>query len=256
MVTRKARVSSVDAAEVERFSRHAADWWNPRGPMAALHKFNPVRLGYIRDQATARFNRDPKKLDCLKRLRMLDIGCGGGILSEPLARLGAEMVGADPSEDNVAAAQSHAGDAGVAIDYRATTAEVLAAAKERFDVVLAMEVVEHVTDVDAFVATCATMVKPGGLMIIATLNRTLKSFALAIVGAEYVLRWLPRGTHQWDKFVTPVELEAAIEHGGLQVTGERGVIYNPFADRWQLSSDMDVNYMLVAQRPKHKGEAV
>jgi 2-polyprenyl-6-hydroxyphenyl methylase / 3-demethylubiquinone-9 3-methyltransferase len=187
---------------------------------------------------------------------MLDIGCGGGILSEPLARLGAEMVGADPSEDNVAAAQSHAGDAGVAVDYRATTAEVLAAAKERFDVVLAMEVVEHVTDVDTFVATCATMVKPGGLMIIATLNRTLKSFALAIIGAEYVLRWLPRGTHQWDKFVTPVELEAAIEHSGLQVTGERGVIYNPFADRWQLSSDMDVNYMLVAQRPKHKGEAV
>jgi 2-polyprenyl-6-hydroxyphenyl methylase/3-demethylubiquinone-9 3-methyltransferase len=223
--------------------------------MAALHKFNPVRLGYIRDQATARFNRDPKKLDCLKGLRMLDIGCGGGILSEPLARLGAEMVGADPSEDNIAAAQSHAGDAGVGVDYRATTAEVLAATKERFDVVLAMEVVEHVIDVDAFVTTCATMVKPGGLMIIATLNRTLKSFALAIVGAEYVLRWLPRGTHQWDKFVTPVELEAAIEHSGLQVTGERGVIYNPFADRWQLSSDMDVNYMLVAQRPKHKGEA-
>lgn len=255
MVTRKARVSSVDAAEVERFSRHAADWWNPRGPMAALHKFNPVRLGYIRDQATARFNRDPKKLDCLKGLRMLDIGCGGGILSEPLARLGAEMVGADPSEDNIAAAQVHAGEAGVVVDYRTTTAEDLAAAKERFDIVLAMEVVEHVTDVNAFVATCAAMVKPGGLMMAATLNRTLKSFALAIVGAEYVLRWVPRGTHQWDKFVTPKELEAAIEDNGLQVTGERGVIYNPFADRWQLSSDMDVNYMLVAQRPTHKGEA-
>ncbi len=155
----------------------------------------------------------------------------------------------------IAAARAHAEEAGVAVDYRATTAEELAAAKERFDVVLAMEVVEHVTDVDAFVATCATMVKPGGLMIAATLNRTLKSFALAIVGAEYVLRWLPRGTHQWDKFVTPVELENAIERSGLQVTGERGVIYNPFADRWQLSSDMDVNYMLVAQRPKQKGEA-
>jgi 2-polyprenyl-6-hydroxyphenyl methylase / 3-demethylubiquinone-9 3-methyltransferase len=255
MVTRKARVSSVDAAEVERFSRHAADWWNPRGPMAALHKFNPVRLAYIRDQATARFNRDPKKLDCLKGLRMLDIGCGGGILSEPLARLGAEMVGADPSEDNITTAQAHAGEAGVVVDYRTTTAEDLAAAKERFDIVLAMEVVEHVTDVNAFVATCAAMVKPGGLMMAATLNRTLKSFALAIVGAEYVLRWLPRGTHQWDKFVTPKELEAAIEDSGLQVTGERGVIYNPFADRWQLSSDMDVNYMLVAQRPTHKGEA-
>src|SRR5690349_531943 len=143
MVTRKARVSSVDEAEVERFSRHAADWWNPRGPMAALHKFNPVRLGYIRDQAAAHFGRDPKKLDCLKGLRMLDIGCGGGILSEPLARLGAEMLGADPSAENIAVAQSHARDSGVAIDYRATTAEELAAAKERFDVVLAMEVVEH-----------------------------------------------------------------------------------------------------------------
>jgi 2-polyprenyl-6-hydroxyphenyl methylase/3-demethylubiquinone-9 3-methyltransferase len=256
MVTRKARVSSVDAAEVERFSRHAADWWDTRGPMAALHKFNPVRLAYIRDQAAARFERDPKKLDCLKGLRMLDIGCGGGILSEPLARLGAQMVGADPAEENIAVARAHAEESGIAVDYRATTAEELAAAKERFDVVLAMEVVEHVTDVNAFIATCSAMVKPGGLMVAATLNRTLKSFALAIVGAEYVLRWIPRGTHQWDKFVTPVELETAIEKGGLQVTGERGVIYNPFADRWQLSSDMDVNYMLVAQRPKHhKGEA-
>jgi 2-polyprenyl-6-hydroxyphenyl methylase/3-demethylubiquinone-9 3-methyltransferase len=251
----KRYASSIDQAEVDRFSRHAPDWWDPRGPMAALHKFNPIRLGYVRDQAAACFDRDPKKLDCLKGLRMLDIGCGGGILSEPLARLGAAMVGADPSEDNIAAAQSHAGDTGVIVDYRATTAEELAAAKESFDVVLAMEVVEHVTNVDAFVATCATMVKPGGLMITATLNRTLKSFALAIVGAEYVLRWLPRGTHQWDKFVTPQELEISIERSGLQVTGERGVIYNPFADRWQLSSDMDVNYMLVAQRPKQKGEA-
>jgi 2-polyprenyl-6-hydroxyphenyl methylase/3-demethylubiquinone-9 3-methyltransferase len=246
----KRHVSSVDQAEVERFSRHAADWWNPRGPMAALHKFNPVRLAYIRDQAAANFNRDPRKLDCLKGLRMLDIGCGGGILSEPLARLGAKMVGADPSENNIAAARAHAESTGVTVDSRVTTAEELAAANERFDVVLAMEVVEHVADVGAFVAACARMVKPGGLMIAATLNRTLKSFALAIVGAEYVLRWLPRGTHQWDKFVTPVELEGAIERHGLQVTGERGVVYNPFGDRWQLSSDTDVNYMLVAKRSK------
>ena len=244
--------SSVDSNEVERFSRHAADWWSPRGPMAALHKFNPVRLAYIRDKAAERFGRDPKRLDSLKGLRMLDIGCGGGILSEPLTRLGAEMVGADPAEENIAAAKAHAKEGGLSIDYRATTAEDLAAAKERFDVVLAMEVVEHVTDVGAFVSTCAAMVKPGGLMIVATLNRTLKSFALAIVGAEYVLRWLPRGTHQWDKFVTPQELESAIERAGLRVTGERGVIYNPFADRWQLSSDMDVNYMLVAERTNAK----
>lgn len=246
----KRSAPSIDEAEIERFSRHAADWWNPRGPMAALHKFNPVRLAYIRDQAATRFDRDPKKLDCLKGLRILDIGCGGGILSEPLARLGAQMVGADPSEENINVARVHAENAGVPVDYRVTTAEELAAANERFDVVLAMEVVEHVVNVDAFIATCATMVKPAGLMVAATLNRTLKSFALAIVGAEYVLRWLPRGTHQWDKFVTPVELESAFEHGGLQVIGERGVIYNPFADRWQLSSDLDVNYMLVAQRQK------
>jgi 2-polyprenyl-6-hydroxyphenyl methylase/3-demethylubiquinone-9 3-methyltransferase len=252
MVNKKARASSIDTAEVERFARHAADWWNARGPMAALHKFNPIRLGYIRDQAAAHFSCDAKKLDCLKGLRMLDIGCGGGILSEPLARLGAQMVGADPSEENIAMAAAHAQESGVDVDYRATTAEALAEAGERFDVVLAMEVVEHVTDVKAFVATCASMVKPGGLMIAATLNRTLKSFALAIVGAEYVLRWLPRGTHQWDKFVTPEELEIAFERAGLDVIGERGVVYNPFADRWQLSSDMDVNYMLVAERAKPK----
>jgi 2-polyprenyl-6-hydroxyphenyl methylase/3-demethylubiquinone-9 3-methyltransferase len=248
MANPKSRSSSVDTAEVERFSRLAADWWDARGPMAALHKLNPVRLGYIRDNVAAQFGRDPKKLDCLKGLRILDIGCGAGILSEPLARLGAQMVGADPAEENIAAAQAHAQESDITIDYRATTAEDLAASKERFDVVLVMEVVEHVTDVQAFVATSASLVKPGGLMIAATLNRTLKSFALAIVGAEYVLRWLPRGTHQWDKFVTPNELELAFEHGGLQITGERGVIYNPFSDRWQLSSDMDVNYMLVGER--------
>jgi 2-polyprenyl-6-hydroxyphenyl methylase / 3-demethylubiquinone-9 3-methyltransferase len=245
----KKRSSSIDDAEVERFSRYGNDWWDPRGPMAALHKFNPVRLAYIRDQAAQRFGRDAKKLDCLAGLRMLDIGCGGGILSEPLARLGAQMVGADPSQENIAVASAHARENGVTVDYRAITAEELAAACEKFDVVLAMEVVEHVTDVNEFVATCATMVKPGGLMVAATLNRTLKSFALAIVGAEYVLRWLPRGTHQWDKFVTPTELEIAFENGGLRVIGERGVIYNPFADRWQLSSDTDVNYMLLAEKP-------
>jgi len=248
MVNRKARASTVDTAEVERFSRHAAAWWDPRGPMAALHKFNPVRLAYIRDQAVARFGRDPKRLDCLKGLRMLDIGCGGGILSEPLARLGADMVGVDPAEESVAIARAHAEEQGVTVDYRAGSAEDLAESGERFDVVLAMEVVEHVADIELFVSTCAAMVKPGGLMIAATLNRTLKSFAFAIVGAEYVLRWVPRGTHQWDKFVTPRELETAAENAGLRVTGERGVIYNPFADRWQLSSDMDVNYMLVAAR--------
>jgi len=247
MVTRMAS-SSVDPREVEQFARMAATWWDPRGPMAPLHKLNPVRLAYIRDRAAERFGRDPKLLGCLKGLRMLDIGCGAGILSEPLARLGADLVGVDPAAENIEAARLHAADGGVAVDYRATTAEALAEAGERFDVVLAMEVVEHVVDVPAFVATCASMVRPGGLLMMATLNRTLKSFALAIVGAEYVLRWVPRGTHQWDKFVKPGELETAIEAAGLQVIGERGVIYNPLADRWQLSSDMDVNYMLAAAR--------
>jgi 2-polyprenyl-6-hydroxyphenyl methylase/3-demethylubiquinone-9 3-methyltransferase len=246
----KTRARSIDPAEIERFSRLAADWWDPRGPMAPLHKLNPVRLAYIRDQAVARFDRDTKKLDCLKGLRILDIGCGAGILSEPLARLGADVVGIDPSAENIAMAVAHAEDSGLAVDYRATTAEEVAAKKEQFDVVLAMEVVEHVVDVPSFVTICAKMVKPGGLMMAATLNRTAKSFALAIVGAVYILRWLPRGTHQWDKFVTPEELEAAMEEGGLDVIGERGVIYNLFADRWQLSSDMDVNYMVAAARHK------
>lgn len=242
------RAPSIDEREVEQFARLGAQWWDPRGPMAALHKFNPVRLGYIRDRAAARFERDPKKLDCLSGLRILDIGCGGGILSEPLARLGAQVLGADPSEENIAIASEHAKESGVEVDYRAITAEALAEQGEKFDIVLAMEVVEHVTDVDAFVATCAAMVKPGGLLIAATLNRTMKSFALAIVGAEYILRWLPRGTHQWDRFVTPEELERAFVAADLNVIAETGVIYNLLADRWQISDDMDVNYMMVATR--------
>lgn len=248
MARKPERQSTVDPAEVERFSALAAEWWNPRGKMAPLHKFNPVRIGYVRDQAALRFNRDAKRLDSMKGLRMLDIGCGGGLLSEPLARLGASMVGVDPSDTNIAAASEHAAQSGLAIDYRCSTAEELAKAGETFDVVLAMEVVEHVADVPLFVQSCAEMVKPDGLMIAATLNRTLKSFALAIVGAEYILRWLPVGSHRWDKFVTPNELEIAMEQGGLRVTGSQGVIYNILADRWQLSSDMDVNYMLVAEK--------
>jgi 2-polyprenyl-6-hydroxyphenyl methylase/3-demethylubiquinone-9 3-methyltransferase len=245
---RQASQSTVDPDEVERFSALAAEWWNPRGKMAPLHKFNQVRIGYVRDQADLRFGRDAKKLDSMKGLSMLDIGCGGGLLSEPLARLGASMIGVDPSETNIEAAKQHAEASGLAIDYRCTTAEALADAGEEFDIVLAMEVVEHVADVPLFVQSCAAMVKPGGLMIAATLNRTLKSFALAIVGAEYILRWLPVGSHRWDKFVTPNELEIAMELGGLRVTASQGVIYDILADRWQLSNDTDVNYMLVAEK--------
>jgi 2-polyprenyl-6-hydroxyphenyl methylase/3-demethylubiquinone-9 3-methyltransferase len=239
---------TIDQDEVARFSRLSGQWWDARGPMAALHKFNPVRLAYIRDRAAQHFGRDPKRLDSLAGLRVLDIGCGGGILSEPLARLGASVVGADPSDSNIAVAQHHAAQSGLGIDYRNTSAEALAEAGESFDVVLAMEVVEHVTDVGLFVGVAVEMVKPTGLMFVATLNRNMKSFALAIVGAEYILRWLPRGTHQWDKFVTPNELEIALEQSGMKIAGETGVIYNLLADRWQLSSDMDVNYMVVAQK--------
>jgi len=240
--------STIDAAEVARFAALADTWWDPAGKMGMLHKFNPVRLGFIKEAACRRFGRDPRRLDSFVGLRFLDIGCGGGILSEPIARLGAAVVGADPAAANVEAARVHAAREGLAIDYRVTTAEALADLGERFDVVLAMEVVEHVADLTLFVGRCAEMVKPGGLMVVATLNRTIKSFALAIVGAEYVLRWLPRGTHQWDKFVTPNELEIALEKSGLAVTAETGVIYNLLADRWQLSSDMDVNYMVLAER--------
>jgi 2-polyprenyl-6-hydroxyphenyl methylase / 3-demethylubiquinone-9 3-methyltransferase len=239
---------TVDQDEVARFSRLAGEWWDPHGPMAALHKFNPVRLAYIRDRTAEHFGRDPKSIGSLAGLRFLDIGCGAGILCEPLARLGASVVGADPSAKNIAVARAHAARSGLAIDYRDTTAEALAEAGEMFDVVLAMEVVEHVTDVGAFITHAAALVKPGGLLFVATLNRTAKSFALAIVGAEYILRWLPRGTHRWDKFVTPGELEIAIEQGGLRIIGESGVIYNLLADRWQLSRDMDVTYMVVAER--------
>ncbi len=246
--TRSAR-STVDDAEVARFAAMAAEWWDPAGKMAMLHKFNPVRLGVIKEAACRRFGRDVRRLDSLRGLRFLDIGCGAGILSEPLARLGADVVGADPAVANIEAGKLHAAAACLAIDYRATTAEALADAGERFDVVLAMEVVEHVADLSLFVRRCAEMVKPGGLLIAATINRTLKSFALAIVGAEYVLRWLPRGTHRWDKFVTPNELSVALERHGLRVIDETGVIYNLLADRWQLSSDLDVNYMLTAEKP-------
>jgi 2-polyprenyl-6-hydroxyphenyl methylase / 3-demethylubiquinone-9 3-methyltransferase len=239
--------NTVDENEVAQFSRLGRQWWDPHGPMAALHKLNPVRLAYIRDRLAARFDRDPKRRECLSGLRLLDIGCGGGILCEPLARLGASVVGIDPAERNITVATEHAGQSGLAIDYRSSSAEAMAEAGERFDAVLAMEVIEHVTDVGAFMTTAAALAKPGGLLIVATLNRTIKSFALAIVGAEYILRWLPRGTHQWDKFVTPNELEIALAQSDARVIDETGVIYNPFADRWQLAADMDVNYMVAAE---------
>ena len=243
------RDSTIDETEVARFSAIAAEWWDPRGKMAMLHRFNPVRLAFIKETACRQFGRSIKARDALCGLRILDIGCGAGILSEPLARLGAQVVGADPSTANIAAAKLHAEQAGLSIDYRATTIAALADDGERFDLVLAMEVVEHVADVGLFVRRCAEIVQPGGIMAVATINRTLKSFALAIVGAEYLLRWLPRGTHRWEKFVTPDELATALEDCGLAVIDETGMNYELLADRWRLSSDMDVNYMMIAQKP-------
>lgn len=240
--------STVDPAEVARFDAMARTWWDPKGPMAVLHKFNPVRLAFIRDLACERFGRDPKSLRSLEGLSLVDIGCGGGVLSEPLARLGAGVTGLDPAPGNIVVARAHAEKTGLAIDYRDETIEALVAEGRSFDIVLAMEVVEHVADVEAFVSACCAAVKPGGLLVTATLNRTLKSYALAIVGAEYILRWLPRGTHDWEKFVTPDELGSAIERNGLALGESTGVAYNPLADRWSRSRDMDVNYMLAASR--------
>jgi 2-polyprenyl-6-hydroxyphenyl methylase/3-demethylubiquinone-9 3-methyltransferase len=240
--------STVDAGEVARFSALAAEWWNPHGKFGVLHKFNPVRLGYIRDQAAAHFERDPKGVRPFAGLRLLDIGCGGGLLSEPMARLGFDVLGADASEKNVKTAATHADEMGLAIDYRATTAEALAAAQERFDVVLNMEVIEHVADLNLFLKSCASMLKPGGLMFVATINRTAKAFALAIVGAEYVLGWLPRGTHDWAKFVKPLELDTALTRAGLEVAHETGVMFNPLTGGWMLSSDTDVNYMVASKK--------
>jgi len=240
--------STVDPAEVARFEAIAETWWDPKGPMRVLHKFNPVRLAYIRDEACRRFGRDPRSARSLEGLAILDVGCGGGVLSEPLARLGARVTGLDPARANVSVARLHAERAGLAVDYRNETVEAVAARGEAFDLVLAMEVVEHVADVQAFVGACARSVKPGGALAMATINRTLRSFALAIVGAEYVLGWLPRGTHQWDKFVTPEELTAAVAAAGLAVDDLTGVAYNPLRDSWSLSPDTAVNYMLLASR--------
>jgi 2-polyprenyl-6-hydroxyphenyl methylase/3-demethylubiquinone-9 3-methyltransferase len=241
---------TIDSEEVARFSAMAEEWWDPTGKFKPLHRFNPVRLAYIKQEVCRQFARDPQSPEAFKGLRFLDIGCGGGLLSEPMARLGAEVVGADPSEVNIEIARAHMGQSGLTIDYRAETAEALAAAGETFDVVLNMEVVEHVADVPLFLDATASMVRPGGLMFVATINRTLKAYALAIVGAEYVLRWLPRGTHSYDKLVRPAEIEGPLQTAGMTIIDRTGVSYNPLADSWGRSRDMDVNYMLLAEKPK------
>lgn len=240
--------TTIDQADVDRFSAMAAEWWDPTGKFKPLHKFNPVRLQYIGEKVPEHFGRNVSGPKPFEGLRILDIGCGGGLLCEPMARLGADIVGADASEKNIEVAKIHAKQSGLKIDYRATTSEALEAAGEKFDVILNMEVVEHVADVDLFLKSCAAMLKPGGLMFIATINRTAKAKALAIFMAENVLRWLPKGTHEYDKLVKPSEIDAALEGTGVSVFERTGVFYNPLADQWRLSKDMDVNYMVVSKR--------
>lgn len=240
--------TSVDPAEIDRFQAQADSWWDPDGKFKPLHRLNPIRVEFLRNRLAKHFHRDAESMRPFAGLRLLDVGCGGGILSEPMARLGFEVVGVDAGEKNIGAARAHAEATGLAIDYRAVTAESLAEAGERFDAVLAMEVVEHVADLDAFLDTISSLVKPQGALALATLNRTPKSFLLAVVGAEYVLRWLPRGTHQWKKFVRPSEMAAGLRRNGFAIRELSGISYTPFDDGWKLSRDLDVNYLTLATR--------
>ena len=246
--------STFDPAEVDRFRRIASEWWDQRGKFAPLHKLGPARLQFIRDRLTAHFGREGTiiaeqrtgQVRSLAGLSVLDIGCGGGLISEPAARMGARVTGIDPGRENIEAARRHATDSGLTIDYRETTVEALLATGATFDAVLCLEVIEHVPDPAAFLTVCAGLVRPGGLMIVSTINRTVKAYLLAIVGAEYVLRWLPAGTHQWERFVTPDELARHLAAAGLGAVHTEGMVYSPFTDTWSLSADTDVNYLSAA----------
>ena len=241
--------ATVDEAEIARFAAMAGEWWDPRGKFAPLHRLNPARLRLIRDAICRNFGLDPAGGRPFDGLRIVDLGCGGGLICEPMARLGAAVTGIDAGAETVEIARAHAAQSGLGIDYRHGTAEALAEAGEAFDVVLNLEVVEHVADVAAFMAAAGALVKPGGLQIVATLNRTMRSMALGVVAAEYILRWVPRGTHDWRKFLKPSEVAAHLRAAGLSVVQVVGLIYNPLTDSWQESGDLGVNYMMVAQRP-------
>ena len=241
--------TTIDPAETARFGAIAAEVWDPRGKFRPLHQLNPARLQFLRDRLTEHFGRDRFAGRPLEGLRIVDVGCGGGILTEPLARLGATVVGIDAAAENIAVAAAHAAEGGLNIDYRCTTAEDLAAAGERFDAVIAMEIVEHVSDVGLFLGATAALTRPGGAFAIATLNRTVKSLLMAKIGAEYVLRWLPAGTHDWRRFLRPSEIAAHLRRSGLIVRDATGVVYSPLTDEWTLSRDLDVNYMMFAAKP-------
>jgi 2-polyprenyl-6-hydroxyphenyl methylase / 3-demethylubiquinone-9 3-methyltransferase len=240
--------TTINADEIAKFSAMADDWWDPTGDFKPLHKFNPVRLAYIRDCALQHFSRSQTDRRPLEGLTVLDIGCGGGLLTEPLTRLGATVTGIDAGAKNIAVAKVHAEKSGLAIAYRETTSEAVAAEGTKFDIVLNMEVVEHVDNVPLYMKSCAYLVAPGGLLFSATINRTARALALAKFGAEYVLRWLPRGTHDWNKFLTPDELKALITRNGLRIADETGVVFHPLADEWRKSRDMGINYMVLAER--------
>ena len=252
-MTAAANATTINAAEVEKFSRMAAQWWDAGGKFKPIHKLNPARIGYIREQAMSHFALDGAQRFLFEGLRVLDIGCGGGVLSEPMARLGATVVGADAAADNIAVARVHAQQAGLDIDYRATTAEALAAAGEQFDIVLNMEVVEHVDNVPLYMRSCAQLVKPGGMTVVATLNRTARAMLFGVFAAEYVLGWLPRGTHDWRRFLTPEEIGALLTRNGLQISGQTGLVYHPIEDAFKPSADMGINYMIAASKPKLLG---
>ena len=242
--------TTVDPAEVAKFEAMAAEWWDPAGKFKPLHMLNPCRLDYITAQLSREFDRDIPGRSSIEGLRILDIGCGGGLLSEPMARHGADVVGADAAERNIPVARLHAEQSGLQIDYRHTTAEALAAAGEQFDVVLNMEVVEHVADPLAYLTACQQLLRPGGMMICSTINRNAKSFAMAIVGAEYVMRWLPKGTHQWSKFITPDELYDLIRKAGLEPVDRKGFVFNPVTWSWSISArDLSVNYVTASVKP-------
>lgn len=241
--------STIDPDEVAKFEAMAAEWWDPTGKFKPLHMLNPCRLDYITRQIAAEFDRDLSRPSAFSGLRLLDIGCGGGLLAEPMARLGADVVGADAAPRNIPVARLHAEHSGLAIDYRHTTAEDMAAAGERFDVVLNMEVVEHVADPLTYLTACRQLLKPGGLHICSTINRNARSFAMAILGAEYVMRWLPKGTHEWAKFITPDELFDLLRKAGLDPVDRKGFVFNPVSWKWSLSDrDLGVNYVTASLR--------